>query len=76
MTAKELVTLLQAQPPEIKVVIRGYEDGYNDIQQLKPVKLRQDINAKWYYVEYSKDDSAHSIDAIELYGDNNNKEEI
>ncbi len=41
MTAKELISLLKEQPPEIKVVIRGYEEGYNDIQQLKILKLRQ-----------------------------------
>ncbi len=73
MTAKELINLLQEQPPEIKVVVRGYEDGYNDIQQLKTLKLRKDINAKWYYGEYFQDDSEHSIDAIELYGENKNQ---
>ncbi len=76
MTAKELIDLLQEQPPEIKVVIRGYEEGYNDIRQLKPLKLRRDINAEWYYGEYFKDDSYHSIDAISLYGENKNQEEI
>jgi hypothetical protein len=76
MTAKELIILLQELPPEIKVVIRGYEEGYNDIRQLKPVKLKEDMNAKWYYGEYYKDDSEHSIDAIELYGENKNQEEI
>ncbi|MEJ7685087.1 MAG: hypothetical protein WKG06_46030 [Segetibacter sp.] len=40
------------------------------------MKLRQDINAKWYYGEYFKDDSENSIDAIELYGENKNQEEI
>lgn len=76
MTAKELINLLQEQPPEIKVVVRGYEDGYNDIQQLKPMKLRREINTKWYYGEYFNEDSENSIDAIELYGENKNQEEI
>jgi hypothetical protein len=76
MTAIELINLLQEQPPEIKVVIRGYEDGYNDIRQLKPLKLRHDINAKWYYGEYFEEDSPHWLDAIELYGENKNQKEI
>jgi len=75
MTAKELIKLLQQLPPEIKIVVRGYEEGYNDIQQLKPVKLKQDVNAKWYYGEYLKDDSELSIDAVELYGENMKDEE-
>ena len=70
MTASELINLLQGLPPEIKIVVRGYEEGYNDIQQLKPLKLRQDRNAKWYYGEYRENDSEHSIDAFELYGEN------
>ena len=76
MTAKELIIQLQKLSPEIKIVVRGYEEGYNDIQQLKPVKLKEELNAKWYYGEYSKDDSPHSIEAIELYGENNKQEEI
>ncbi len=39
MTAKELINLLQELPSEIKVVVRGYEDGYNDIQQLNTLRL-------------------------------------
>ena len=75
MTAKELINQLQQLPPEIKMVVRGYEEGYNDIMQLKPVKLKQDVNAKWYYGEYLKDDSEGSIDAIEVYGENKKEEE-
>lgn len=75
MTAKELITQLQKLSPEIKIVVRGYEEGYNDIQQLKPVKLKQEPNAKWYYGKYTKDDSTNSIDAIELYGENKEQEE-
>ena len=31
MTVQELINHLQTLSPETKVVIRGYEDGYNDI---------------------------------------------
>ncbi len=40
------------------------------------LKIRRDIKATWYYGEYFKNDSEHSIDAIELYGENKNQEEI
>lgn len=76
MTAKELIHLLQELPPETKIVVRGYEDGYNDIHQLKPVKLRKDMNAKWYYGEYFENNKEHSIAAIELYGENKNENQI
>lgn len=77
MTASELITLLQGQPPDIKIVVRGYEDGYNDISQLKPVKISKDKNSKWYYGEYSKNNIESCIAAIELFGENKmEKEEL
>ena len=38
MTAQELIQHLQTLPPDTKIVVRGYEDGYNDILKLKEVK--------------------------------------
>jgi hypothetical protein len=35
MTASELIKLLQEFPPDTKIVVRGYEDGYNDIIKLR-----------------------------------------
>lgn len=69
MTAKELIVKLQALPPDTKIVVRGYEDGYNDIKELNALKLKREINSKWYYGEYSKDNSQESFDAIELFGE-------
>lgn len=74
MTAEELINQLKELPPEIKIVVRGYEEGFNDILQLKPVELIHSKNSKWYYGEYFKTDSNKSISAIELYGENKNEE--
>jgi hypothetical protein len=70
MTAKELILHLQELDSETRVVVRGYEDGYNDIESLKPVKIKITKNGAWYYGEYedSKDDDA--IDAIDIFGEN------
>jgi len=38
MTASQLIKHLKTFPPEVQVVVRGYEDGYNDILHLKEVK--------------------------------------
>ena len=70
MTALELITFLQSQPPNIKVVVRGYEDGYNYIAQIVSVNISKANNKKWYYGEYFKTDSANPIEAIELFGEN------
>ncbi len=41
MTVDELVRLLATYPPGMRVVVDGYEDGYDDLspEQLRVVKL-------------------------------------
>ena len=35
MTVNELIAELQKLPPETRVVVSGYEDGYDDISRLR-----------------------------------------
>jgi hypothetical protein len=70
MTVRELILQLQAVSPETKVVVRGYEEGYNDIQQIKIVKLKKELQPEWYSGEYSESQTKDAIEAIELYGEN------
>ena len=41
MTVQELVQLLTQYPTDLRVVVNGYEDGYDDLspEQLAPVKI-------------------------------------
>ena len=41
MTASELINELHKLSPDMRIVVRGYEDGYNDILHLKPVKIKR-----------------------------------
>ena len=70
MTAKELIQHLQTLPPDIKIVVRGYEDGYNDILKLKPIKIKPNENAYWYEGEYEESKDVEATFAVELYGEN------
>ena len=72
MTTTELIQQLQALPAQTKVVVRGYEDGYNDISNLRAVKIKPNENAHWYDGEYEESDNANAIDAIDLFGENTN----
>lgn len=72
MTAQELILHLQPLPPDTKVVVRGYEDGYNDILQLKEIKIKPKADAHWFDGEYESSDDADAITAIDLYGENQN----
>ena len=72
MTAQELIKHLQTLPPTTKIVVRGYEDGYNDILQLKEVKIKPKTDANWYDGEYDNSTDTDAITAIDLYGKNQN----
>lgn len=72
MTASELILKLQEIPPETRIVIRGYEDGYNDILQLLPVKIKLNVNEHWYEGAHEKSSDNEGSEAVELYGDNKN----
>lgn len=75
MNAQELISLLEKYPSETKIVVRGYEDGYNDIDELKHRKIMHQPKAKWYYGEYADSDVPNAIEAIELFGENKNEED-
>lgn len=71
MTAQELIKHLQTLPPQTKIVVaRGYEDGYNDILQLKEVKIKPNPNAYTWDGEYQDSNDTDAITAIYLYGEN------
>lgn len=40
MTVKELIAELSKWPLEIRVVVSGYEDGYDDISRIKSITIK------------------------------------
>lgn len=72
MTAAELIEELIKLPPGIRIVIRGYEDGYNDIFTLRPVKIKLNASEHWYEGAHADSSDPEAIDAIDLFGDNKN----
>ena len=50
MTVSELTQLLATYPPDMRVVVNGYEEGYDDLEQhLMSVKeIRLDTGEKWW----------------------------
>jgi hypothetical protein len=69
MKVNELIKMLEQYPPEMTVVVRGYEDGYDDVQEIRSVTIKHDPEAKWYNGQYTLSDDQGSFDAIQLFGD-------
>lgn len=72
MTAIELIKNLQKLPAETRIIVSGYEDGFNDIIELKKVKIKKDVNEHWYEGAHSESNESDSIDAVLLFGENRN----
>ena len=73
MTVNELLTLLQNYPPDARVVVLGYESGYDDITLVKQVAILQEDNPSWFNGRF--DDAPPEMDdraerAVLVYGRN------
>ena len=52
MTIKELIKILQqVEDQEVRVMVKGYEGGVNDIDNNTPaiIHVALDVNEEWYY---------------------------
>ena len=60
MTIQELVAMLQGYPPELRVVVNGYEDGYDDLTpgQLSAVKIALNTGKNEWEGEHGDPDGA------------------
>jgi len=72
MNATELIQHLQTLAPDTKVVVRGYESGYNDILKLTLVKIKPQTDAYWFDGEFEESADADAVIAVDLYGENQN----
>ena len=59
MTVGELIELLEAHPPGLRVVVQeGYEDGYDDLapRSIRPLKLALDVDDREYMGDHQDAD--------------------
>lgn len=65
MNVNQLIKRLQMYPPDLRVVVRGYEAGYNDVDTFENLKIVLDYHSAWYYGKHE--------DVESLYGNNAEK---
>jgi len=69
MTVKDLIAHLRTLDQNARVVVAGYESGYNDINKILPVSLAFDVNRAWYDGQH--EDSDDGVLCYHLSGKNN-----
>jgi hypothetical protein len=58
MTVKELINRLQQiNNQEMRVVVDGYEDGFDDIKNPKVIIAYEQIDRDWYNGKYEQNNS-------------------
>lgn len=67
MTVSELIEELSKHSGNIRVVIRGYEDGVDDVEKLKIYKLKLNSNKEWYYGKHSVVENNDNYDEFGLF---------
>ena len=75
MTVEQLIQILSKLPQNSKVVVRGYEDGLNDLQEVKEIAIVPHPDGdKSYYGIYEDASYSEQIQATEpavyLFGEN------
>jgi hypothetical protein len=73
MNVDQLIKRLQMYPQDLRVVIRGYEGGYDDINNFEQLKIVLDYNAEWYYGKHddasfiqNEEAKANAVDALRI----------
>lgn len=57
MTVKQLIQeLSQIEDQEARIIVNGYEGGYDDVSNINPVpiEIALDVNEEWYYGKHDK----------------------
>lgn len=67
MTVEELINALQQFDPKLRVIIRGYEGGYNDADYAEPLRIALDVHTAWYYGKHELADAGFISDIREQF---------
>jgi hypothetical protein len=73
MKVYELIAILETMSPESRVVVSGYETGYDDITLIKPLAVLPESNPSWFngrYDEAPTESADQGEPAVLLFGRN------
>lgn len=66
MKVSDLIELLKRQPPDLRVILKGYENGYADISGLRERSIKLDVNPQWWNGPHEAAEATPDETAIEL----------
>ena len=66
MSAARLAALLGRQPPDRRVVLKGYENGFSDVSGLRECALKLNVHGQWWNGPHEVDFEQPDETAIEI----------
>ncbi len=66
MNVGQLIEILKNYPQDLRVVVRGYEGGYNDVAIFEKLKIVLDYHSEWYYGKHEDVESLYGNNAEQL----------
>ena len=63
MFVGELIAALSAHPANMRVVVSGYELGYNDVLVVSTIPLKLNVNTEWYFGKHDQPRRGETPDA-------------
>ncbi|MBF0155542.1 MAG: hypothetical protein HQL64_17550 [Magnetococcales bacterium] len=72
ITVAELMERLKEFDSDLPVVVAGYEEGYNDISSVAPVRIIPETDTRWYCGAHRETDPGDkmTVTALLLSGKN------
>lgn len=68
MIIEELIQQLQRYPKNSRVIVQGYEGGYDDVTIVREISIQPNTSHEWYNGKYLKSDDAASETAVLIFG--------
>lgn len=65
LTVADLITLLQAMPPDLGVAVSGYDGGYSPVTAILQKTLLENVNDESYYGPHDNVDSIPEYEITE-----------
>lgn len=72
MTVQELLQALAKYPEDARVVVPGYEDGYDTVSSVRSLSIRPNPDQAWYYGRFLEDMEGEEP-AVLLFGRGRNR---
>ena len=67
MRVNELIALLSQMPADADVVVKGYEEGVDDVVDVTLVQIRRNVHTEWYYGKHAIDNTG-DVQAVFIAG--------